>query len=77
MKPSISGRRISSCMPIQVPNETPAIQQVRASGLIDLQPVERRGRVRQFARAVVEKALAAADAAEVERSTEKPRCGEQ
>ncbi len=35
MKPSISGRRISSCMPIQAPNEKPAIQQLRASGLID------------------------------------------
>ncbi len=33
MKPSISGRRISSCMPIQAPNEKPAIQQLRASGL--------------------------------------------
>jgi hypothetical protein len=33
MKPSISGRRIRSCMAIQVPNETPAIQQYLASGL--------------------------------------------
>ena len=33
MKPSISGRRIRSCMPIQAPNEMPAIQQARASGL--------------------------------------------
>src|ERR1700749_4297328 len=32
IKPSISGRRISSCMPIQEPNENPAIQQARASG---------------------------------------------
>ena len=35
MKPSTSGRRIRSCMPIQEPKEAPAIQQVRASGLID------------------------------------------
>src|SRR5271155_3496513 len=35
MKPSISGRRIRSCMPIQAPNEKPAIQQLRASGLTD------------------------------------------
>src|SRR5216117_1963749 len=35
MKPSISGRRIRSCMPIQAPKEKPAIQQERASGLID------------------------------------------
>src|SRR5215210_6919991 len=35
IKPSISGRRISNCMPIQAPNEKPAIQQLRASGLID------------------------------------------
>src|ERR1700724_1217427 len=35
MKPSISGRRISNCMPIHAPNEKPAIQQPRASGLID------------------------------------------
>ena len=53
-------------MPIQAPNEKPAIQQLRASGLIDLRPVERGGRIRQFARAVVERALAAADAAEIE-----------
>ena len=33
MKPSISGRRIRSCMPIQAPNEKPAIQQLRASVL--------------------------------------------
>jgi hypothetical protein len=31
MKPEISGRRISSCIEIQAPNEIPAIQQVRAS----------------------------------------------
>src|SRR3984893_14132378 len=35
MKPSISGRRIKSCIPIQAPKENPAIQQLRASGLID------------------------------------------
>src|SRR3974377_814696 len=35
MKPSISGRRIKSCMPIQAPNEKPAIQHERASGLTD------------------------------------------
>src|SRR6266700_2108761 len=34
MKPSISGRRISSCMPIQAPNEKPATQHERASGLM-------------------------------------------
>ena len=33
MKPSISGRRISNCMPIQAPNEKPAIQQEPAFGL--------------------------------------------
>ena len=33
MKPSISGRRISNCMPIQAPNEWPAIQQAEALGL--------------------------------------------
>ena len=35
MNPSISGRRIKSCIPIHDPNETPAIQHARASGLID------------------------------------------
>src|SRR6476659_5251597 len=35
MKPSISGRRIRSCMPIQAPKETPAIQQDLASGVTD------------------------------------------
>src|ERR1700757_4178531 len=33
MKLSISGRRISSCMPIQAPNEKPATQQDPALGL--------------------------------------------
>ena len=32
-KPAISGRRISSCMPIQAPKEKPATQQERAFGL--------------------------------------------
>src|SRR5208283_4251210 len=35
IKPSISGRRMRSCMPIHEPKDTPAIQQARASGLID------------------------------------------
>src|SRR5262245_54056155 len=35
VKPSISGRRIHKRMAIQGPNEKPAIQQLRASGLID------------------------------------------
>ena len=49
MKPSISGRRIRSCMPIQAPNENPATQQ-RARLRVDrLRPVERGGGVRQFA----------------------------
>src|SRR5579871_43630 len=34
-KPSISGRRISSCMLIQAPNENPAAQQDDAFGLTD------------------------------------------
>ena len=53
-------------MPIQAPNEKPAIQQLRASGIDRLRPVERGGGVREFADAVVEAALAAADAAEIE-----------
>src|SRR3546814_12401361 len=32
MKPRISGRRISNCMPIHAPKEKPAIQVVCASG---------------------------------------------
>ncbi|GAA3248270.1 hypothetical protein GCM10020258_01440 [Sphingomonas yabuuchiae] len=32
MKPRISGRRISNCMPIHAPKLTPAIQVVEASG---------------------------------------------
>ena len=35
MKPRASGRRISSCMPIQAPKLKPAIQVVSASGWID------------------------------------------
>ena len=34
-KPVISGRRISSCMPIQAPKEKPATQQCLALGFID------------------------------------------
>jgi hypothetical protein len=33
MKPSISGRRIRSCMPIHAPKDTPAIQHDLASGV--------------------------------------------
>ena len=66
MKPSISGRRIRSCMPIQAPNEKPAIQQLRASVLTVCAQSSADGGIRQFADAVVERALAAADAAEVE-----------
>ena len=64
MKPAISGRRISNCMAIQVPNETPAIQP-RARIWV-LQPVKRRCRIGKFARSVVEITLAAPDTAEVE-----------
>ena len=66
MKPRISGRRISSCMPIHAPKLKPAIQVVDASGWIDCTQSSARGRVGQFADAVVEHALALADAAEVE-----------
>ena len=45
MKPRISGRRISSCMPIQAPKLTPATQVVSASGMDRLHPVERASRV--------------------------------
>jgi len=33
MKPSISGRRIRSCMPIQAPKEKPPIQHAEAFAL--------------------------------------------
>ena len=70
MKPSISGRRISSCRPIQAPNEYPPTQH-------RLQIVERGGGVGKFAHAVVENALAAADAAKVEAQHAKAlRCVE-
>ena len=62
-------------MPIQEPNDTPAIQQARASGLIDLRPVEGGSGVRQFALAVVEGALRPSDAAEVEAQHGKPAFG--
>ncbi len=35
MKPSVSGRRIKSCMPIQAPNWYPATQHCEAVGLDD------------------------------------------
>ena len=53
-------------MPIQAPNEKPAIQQRARLGIDRLRPVERGGGVGQFAGAVVERALAASHAAEVE-----------
>jgi hypothetical protein len=43
---------------------------------VRLQPVESRGRVRQFARAIFEQALAAADAAEIETQHRKAAAGE-
>src|ERR1700760_970496 len=66
MKPSVSGRRISSCMPIQAPKSKPATQHCEAVGVVPRQPVERRGRVAQLAHARVELPLAAAHAAEIE-----------
>ncbi len=76
MKPAISGRRIRSCMPIQAPKEKPATQQPAASGWTGLRPVERRGRIGQFAGAMVERALAPADAAEVEPQHREAALGE-
>ena len=35
MKPAISGRRMSSCMPIHAPKEKPAIQHAEAFSLND------------------------------------------
>ena len=64
-------------MAIQVPNETPAIQHELASGIVHLQPVERRGRIGQLARAVVEIALAATDAAEIEAQHREAALGER
>ena len=53
-------------MPIQAPKEKPAIQQERASGLMVCAQSSADGGIRQFADAVIERALAAADAAEIE-----------
>ncbi len=66
MKPRISGRRISSCMPIQAPKLTPATQVVSASGWMLCTQSSAEAASRQLADAVVEHALALADAAEVE-----------
>jgi hypothetical protein len=64
MKPSTSGRRISSCMAIQVPNpRDPAVLGVR---LNDLEPVECARRIGEFARPAVPEALTAADTAKIE-----------
>ena len=60
INPSISGRRIRSCMPIQAPNENPAIQQLRASGFTVCSPIERSGRVESSPIAVIKAALAPA-----------------
>ena len=66
MNPRISGRRISSCIPIQAPKLTPATQVVSASGWIDCTQSSARGGVAELADAVVEHALALPDSAEVE-----------
>jgi len=64
-KPSISGRRISSCMPIQAPKEKPPTQQLAALGLNDC--IQSRAPPRRRARlAVVETPLGPSDAAEIE-----------
>ena len=55
MKPRISGRRISSCMPIQAPKLTPANPGRLGFRMDLLHPVERRRRIRQLADAVVER----------------------
>ena len=66
MKPRTSGRRISNCMPIQAPKLKPAIQVVSASGWICWTQSSAERGVGQLADAVVEHALALADAAEIE-----------
>ena len=66
MKPLISGRRIRSCMPIQAPKLTPATQVVSASGWICWTQSSAEAASRQLADAIVERALALADAAEIE-----------
>ena len=66
MKPSISGRRIRSCMPIQAPNEKPAIQQLRGVGLSVCSQSSAEAASDNSPIAVIEAALAAADAAEIE-----------
>ena len=66
MKPSASGRRINSCMAIQVPKETPAIQQLLASGLNKLQPVQCTCSIGQLPGSTIPITLAASDASEVE-----------
>ena len=66
MKPSISGRRIRSCMAIQAPNETPAIQQAARVGVDRLAASRARWRRRPSSPGRCRTALAPADAAEVE-----------
>ena len=53
-------------MPIQAPNEKPAIQHERASGLIDCAQSSAEAESDSSPGAVVERALAPADAAEIE-----------
>ena len=66
MKPSISGRRISSCKPDPGAERIAADPALLGVGVHALQIVERGGGVGKLAHAVVEHALAAADAAEIE-----------
>ncbi len=66
MKPRISGRRISNCMPINAPKLKPGDPGLRASGWTCCTQSSAEAASRQFADAIVEHALAFADAAKIE-----------
>src|ERR1041384_6196248 len=74
MKPSISGRRIRSCMPIHAPNEKPAIQHERASGLIDCAQSSAEAASESSPVPWSNEPWLRPTPRKLKRSTEKPRC---
>jgi hypothetical protein len=64
-------------MPIQAPNEKPGDPAGARFGIDGLRPVERGGRIRQFAGAVIERPWLRPTPRKLKRSTEKPRCAKR
>ena len=75
MKPVTSGRRISSCMEIQAPNDTPTSQQMRVSRLKDCSQSSAEA-ASDSSPAVLEQTLAPSHPAEIEPQHREAAFGE-